>query len=173
MIQELIKQFEESPNWMVYYPSGELPALSNAPRAPQVTIPEEILQFYKLCGGLESVIQRDEDLDLSIVPPDKFSWTVKELLRTSLIKQQEVVKNNIGWNWYTIGRAGTNRYFVVDLAPERFGHCYLVQFYFFLQRGRIPVVALSFQELLEQFLRAALVGENWSWENTGLGDAYD
>lgn len=157
---------------MIYYPPSGMPALSNDPRAPQVTIPEEILQFYRLCGGLESVIRRDEDLFLSIVPPNKFSWTVKEILGASLSKQQELIKDNIGWNWYTIGRGDTDEYFVVDLAPERFGHCYFVQFYFFLQQGWTPRVALSFQELLEQFLKAAFVGENWSWKNTGLGDAY-
>ncbi len=171
IMQELITQFVESPKWIVYPPNG-MPSLSNDTLAPKISIPEEILQFYELCGGLESVIQNDEDLFLSIGAANKFTWAVKKILSNTYVREYKALKDDMAWNWYVIGSSGTDKYFVVDPAPERFGHCYFTELYFFTQPGWTPVVAKSFQGLLRQFLKAVNVGENWSWENTGLGDAY-
>jgi hypothetical protein len=165
-MQQLIMEFSRSPKWTVR-PSKGLPELSKDERAPFVTIPDEMLQFYELCDGLECSTRF-----LSIAPPDEFHWAVKWILRRSFDSQVAAFKDQREWYWYVVG-CGTDQYFVVDLAPERHGHCYFTELYFFGQRGWAPIVAVSFQGLLRQLYEAANAGEDWSWNDAKLGDAYD
>lgn len=171
-IQHILERFEQSPKWTVYPPTG-MPKPSEDFLAPKVKIPDEILYFYKLWGGLKSVIEVDEDLILSVVPPQEFSWAVRKLLGNTLEKQLSAQKEDRAWYWYVIGQGDTDEYFVIDLAPERYGHCYFSKFYFFEQPGWTPVVATSFSGFLHNLYEASLVGETWSWQKLALGDAYD
>jgi hypothetical protein len=127
-----------------------------------------------LCGGLKSIVRRDEDLILSVVSPAEFRWAVAEIFgRFGQDKYLTQFEGDRSWYWYLIGRGDTDEFFVIDLAPERYGHCYFAYFYFWGQPGSTPVIAVSFQEFLERFHQAATMGEEWSWRNLRLGDAYD
>src|SRR5688572_16351887 len=108
---------------------------------------------------METDIQRDEDLFLSIVSPRNFQWATKLILGDSFEKQMQSFDGEIEWFWYIIGRGDTDEYFVIDLAPERYGRCYYVSFSFFGQMGRTPIIAHSFTELLKVLYQAAQVGE--------------
>jgi hypothetical protein len=171
-IQQIVMEFDRSSKWVVHPPSG-LPKPADDARAPDVAIPDEVLRFYESCGGLESVVQEDQDLILSIASPKEFNWALPQVLGRSFEEHFVAPEDEIEWYWYVIGRGDTNEYFVIDLATERYGRCYFAELYFFGQRGRTPIVADSFYGLLQQFYKAASVGENWSWGDAKLGDAYD
>lgn len=171
-MQGLTRQFIQSRNWTVSQPKG-FPQPSPDPLAPRVTIPQDVLNFYALCGGLESVINRDEDIFLSVVAPDEVVWAPRAILGHALDQQAEQLRNDILWYWYIIGRGDTDEYFMIDLNPERHEKCYFTTVYFFGQRGWNPIVANSFAGLLESFLQAASVGEDWSWRDESWGDAYE
>ena len=171
-IAKLITKFNESSQWIVTAPAG-VPSLSRNPIAPNGDIPNSVFQFYSLCGGLKSVIQYDEDIFLSIEPPQGFSWAVEKILGQSFQKQVDAYREHRSWFWYVIGRSNIDQYFVIDLAPERFGYCYYTELYFFAQKGRTPVIGTSFLDLLERFYEAVKVGEDWSWESSDYGDAFD
>ena len=170
-LTDLIKKFVESSKWSIYPPSG-YPAHSSDTRAPEVVMPQELLDFYAVCGGLETIIERDEDVFLSILPPEQAVWAPAEILGHTLDKQLEYIVDDITWYWYIIGRGDTDEYFVIDLSPEQYGKCYFTTVYNFGQSGLTPIAAHSFRELLTRLLAAASVGEEWSWRERRLGDAY-
>jgi hypothetical protein len=172
LIQEALKEFQNRPDWIVH-PSKGLPLLSDDPRAPEVTIPGDVLRFYDECGGLENVPRIDVDVALEIVSPGYFKWAVKRILGASLDRQEAGFRGERDWKWYVIGYGYTDEYFFIDLSPERYEYCYFTDFYFFGQKGRTPVVATSFHELLQYFLEAAENGQQRFWEGKNFGDAYD
>lgn len=171
-ITQEIEKFKRSKKWIVH-PAQGMPKLSQDPKAPVASIPDDLLQFYSFCSGMETDIQSDDDLFLSIVAPRNFQWAPRLILGDLLEKQVPSFDGGIEWFWYIVGRGDTDEYFVIDLAPERYGRCHYVYFYFFGQKGGTPVIAHSFTELLKVLYHAAKVGEAWRWERLGLGDAYD
>lgn len=172
-ISQLIEKFRDSPKWTLFPPTG-LPQYSRDIRAPDVRIPDGALRFYELCGGLETIIRGDDELLLSIAPPAEFDWAIGKIFdRFGEDKYVAQFKGDISWHWHLIGYGATDEYLLIDLSPERYERCYLANFYFFGQKGRIPIVATSFEGLLQQLYRATIQGEEWSWNDEGLGDAYD
>lgn len=170
-MQSLVLRFRKSRRWLVDEPSG-LPQLSRDPRAPSVSIPREILQFYELCGGLKTVPRLDSDVVFRIVPPNDFKWAVERIVGR-YPAEFEALKHDRAWYWYVIGAWITEEYFVIDLSPERYGRCYYTTFYTFAQPGRTPIVATSFQDLLERIYEAAARDRPYYWRHARLGDAYD
>jgi hypothetical protein len=138
-----------------------------------VLIPEDLLEFYKLCGGLESIVSCDEDLILSVVRPASFSWSLPSVFGEPLESTFPGYENTMFRYWYMLGRGDTDEFFVIDLNPASYGRCYLSYLYYFGQPGRTPIVAGSFSEFLVTLYDAAAKGERWSWDDIGLGDALD
>lgn len=171
-IQELVLRFQSNPNWIVHPPRG-LPQLSSDPRAPNARIPDEVLRFYELCGGLKSVPRPESDVAFEIVSPDSFRWAIAAIVGRYSEQEYIAFRNNRAWYWYILGYSLTDEYFMIDLAPERYGRCYYVYFYFFGQPGGAPIVGLSFEDLLERFYKAVEEDDPMYWEHEKLGDAYD
>lgn len=166
----LITQFRSRHRWIVKQ-SSTVQLLSSTLHDPQLTIPKSLIEFYNLCSGIENTVYQDEDLFLSIVPPEEFKWVPEVILGNALKKLRSGIEEEIFWNWYIIGRGDTDEYFAIDLAPERSGRCYFFNFYFFGQKNTMSIVANSLAELLQVFLEAAEVGEPWDWHKLGLGYA--
>jgi hypothetical protein len=113
-------------------------------------------------------------VDFTIVSADEFSWAVARILGAFTDQRAfDAMEGNRAWYWYIIGCTGTDEYFVIDLAPERYERCYYTHLYLFGQRGSTPVMATSFQDLLQRLYRAAEDDDPRYWERESLGDAYD
>ncbi len=171
-VSEAVAQFESSPLWSVFEPDDS-PQVLIDPRAPDVIIPEAVLKYYKLCGGQETIITTDDNIVLSVVRPEEFEWALKTVLGKFLDRQIDTLQDGYTWKWYVIGRGDTDDYFVIDLCPKRYGYCYFTTTYTFGQRGLIPIVATSFEGLLQQLHTAAKIGEDWDWYKTSLGDLFN
>jgi hypothetical protein len=170
-IEALIEQYRRDPQWCVY-PVAGLPNLPEELVKLNASIPDSVIRFYQLCGGVEHLIWRDEDLPLKIVQPEKFTWAMDQILGKTLDKRAPTIKENIAWRWCIIGKVDVDDYLFIDLAPERYGRCYFNNFYFFMRNGSVPIVANGFEGLLQKLLEVGKVGEDWVWEDSNLGDAY-
>jgi hypothetical protein len=81
-------------------------------------------------------------------------------------------EKDLSKRWYLFGGGDTDEFLAIDLSRSRFGWCYFVNLYFFGQPNKTPIIAFSFSDFLEVLYRAGKIGEQWSWYNLGLGDAY-
>lgn len=167
LIDDLIKDLA----WTVFPPAGT-PKPSADPRAPQTVLPDTLLQFYQLCGGMKTNIRSDDDLAVRIVPASSFNWAIKEIIGSLDDDAIEIYRDDILWNCYVIATVGTDEYFVIDLAPERYERCYFTELYFFGHKGWTPIIADSFLELLQRLTKAATGPDKRFWETKNLGDAY-
>jgi hypothetical protein len=131
------------------------------------------LDFYKLCGGLQSVVVHDGDLILSVASPQEFSWALPTILDEAFESSYAAFQEHRSRYWYLVGRGDTDQYFAIDLSTSRYGYCYFINLYFFGQPGRTPIIADSFSSFLNVLYAAAERGEGWSWYNLKLGDAFD
>jgi len=171
-LKRFIDRLKKDPAWTVF-PSKELPELSSDPRAPQVSLPDDILYFYQLCGGMETNIRSDYDLAIQIVPATGFNWAIKEIIGSLKDSAINDYQDNILWTCYVLASVGTDEYLVIDLAPERYGRCYFTEFYLLGCEGWTPIIAESFLGLLQRLEKAAAEPDKRFWETDNLGDAYD
>ncbi len=75
--------------------------------------------------------------------------------------------------WYAVADVQDGNYIGIDLKPEKLGLCYDCFHETIGVPGYCKVIAQSFTELLEQFLKH---GDSSWWlreQFTGYGDAYD
>lgn len=171
-LKRLLKRLRKDPAWTVFPPKG-VPERSSDPRAPHVNLPDDVLTFYQLCGGMESNIRTDDDLDIQIVPSAGFNWAIKEIIGNLYDEDVEIYRDDILWYCYIVASVGTDEYFVIDLAAERYGRCYYTELYFLGRKGWTPIIADSFLGLLRRLEKAVTMQEERFWESDNLGDAYD
>lgn len=171
-LQRLIERLKKDPAWTVF-PPEDMPEPSNDPRAPHVSFPDDVLSFYRLCGGMETNIRTDYDLAVQIVPATGFNWAIKAIIGSINDDDIEIYRDDVLWNCYIIASVGTDEYFVVDLTPERYERCYFTELYFFGHKGWTPIIANSFYGLLQRLEKAAAEPDKRFWESNNLGDAYD
>ena len=161
-ILDLIKKFDSHPKWQVQ-PTTSLPSSETKWARPHLPFPKDMLSFYGQCSGVESLLESDDELEISIFTPNKMSWAVDILFgkfedKRGLMSHQD--KHT--WNWYLLGKYEfPEDYIVIDLAPERYGYCYLGNFYNFGFPRDTIVVGHSFTELLEELYQAIETGEQW------------
>lgn len=171
-VSDQITRFASSRRWQLRSAASP-PQLSSDSRTPRVQIPPDVLEFYELCGGLQSVVIHDSDLILSVASPQEFSWALPTILGEAFESSYAAFQDNRSSYWYLIGRGDTDEYFAIDLSSSRYGYCYFIKLYFFGQPGRIPIIADSFSKFLDMVYSAAEWGEEWSWYDLELGDAFD
>lgn len=158
-IQKLIEIVRNLPNCIVY-PSNGFPLVED-----EYTLPEDVKEFYELCGGV--ALFEQSDYPSFIVSPEQFV-----LVNPIIIGER--CEEDITGNWYTVGTDGKGEYISIDLHPERIGKCYDSFFDRHGVVGECPIIAQSFTDLLKRLLENR--GSYWYWlkdDFESMGDAYD
>jgi antitoxin YokJ len=163
MMTELLARISAAPGCLVHGAAGFPKIL------PEHVIPNDLREFYELCGGVALFLEADYLVTISA--PHELVLSNPAIRGKRAIDIGEV---DISDSWYVIGRSGGEEYFSIDLAPDRLGRCYDSFPEIHAVAGSSEVIATSFTDLLERFL--ANRGEHWYWEEPdwdSLGDAYD
>lgn len=168
-MSELISKVQSLGDCIVLPPNG-LPKVND-----NHVLPEEIKEFYSLCGGMNLFVNKH--YSVKILPPDEFTLANPLLIDKDII-EEEIKKGTyalrISTNWYTIVDLFDSNYIVIDLSRERLGRCYKAFWDSYPSRGEMPVVAMTFSELLNRLIENK--GEYWYFledDFISIGDAYD
>lgn len=163
-MQSLINEIKKSKDCVVLQPLG-LPRVN-----PPHILPKDLREFYTECGGIQFF--RNSDYTVEIVTLDKF------LLSNPVILSEEweidIPKDDKSNDWYIVAQAGPEQRISIDLNVARLGKCYDSFWDIHASPGECPVVALSFNELVERIFKCK--GGYWFWLEESfksLGDAYD
>jgi antitoxin YokJ len=163
MMAELLVRISATSGCLVHRAAGFPEVL------PEYVIPNDLREFYGLCGGVALFLEADYLVTISA--PHELVLSNPAIRRNRAIDIGEV---DISDSWHVIGRSGEEEYFSIDLAPDRLGRCYDSLPEIHAVAGSSAIIATSFTDLLERFL--ANHGEHWYWEEPdwdSLGDAYD
>jgi len=158
-INDLIDRIRTHPDCTVF-PSTGLPSVRTQDR-----LPDDLRQFYRLCGGAR--LFSSAGYPLEVVRPHALSRANPEIIG-------EECPDDITDSWYIVVRGGSEEALSIDLNPMRLGRCYDSFWDRHGVAGDCAVVALSFVGLLDALVRAN--GEYWFWLEAGFvghGDAYD
>ena len=158
-VKQLLTQINTLPNCRIFEPS-RLPIID----VKKHILPNELKEFYSLCGGL--VLFENEEYPIYLVSPDKF------VLANPIIVG-ELCGEDISSNWYIICNDGTDDYLTIDLNGDRLGRCYDSFFDRHGLVGESQIIATSFTDLLERLIKTK--GQYWYWLRSdfiALGDAY-
>ncbi|MBO0805404.1 MAG: SMI1/KNR4 family protein [Nocardiopsaceae bacterium] len=158
-IEELVELADSDPGCSVLAPAGG-PGID-----PPLRVPDDLSRFYELCGGTELFLT--EDYGITILPPSR-------LVSSNIVMFGERYPDDITSTWFTVGETPDSDYVSIDLSPERNGRCYDSFHETHGLVGSSPIIAESFSQLLERFLRSR--GGRWYWlcdDFMPIGDAYD
>lgn len=159
-IKEIIERVKKLPDCTVYPPNG-FPILElNNHR-----LPEDLIEFYKNCGGISLFISKG--YVANILGPKEF-----KLINPILFG--ELFDDDITSEWYTIVKDGNGDFLTIDLADSRLGRCYDSYWDRHGVVGECPIIAKTFTELLENLILNR--GNKWYWlrdDFVYIGDAYD
>ncbi|MFF4810022.1 SMI1/KNR4 family protein [Micromonospora chersina] len=135
-------------------------------------IPDDLREFYKLCGG--AWLFRDGPHQWRVCGPDDLVPASPRLLTEAIAREIETeAPEDLTNGCYIMADGGgeaTDPHVVIDLHPTRSGHCYLVSWDTYGLVGEMPIVATSVPELLGWLLSTD--GANPTFAPT-QGDAYD
>jgi hypothetical protein len=129
-------------------------------------LPQDLAEFYELCGGIE-FLDTPQHYGVIISPP-------AQLLPTNPILIGEQVDDDITSSWYVIGRTFNSELISIDLHPARLGRCYDSFHEVHGIADSCEIIAASFSAMLTEFLHDP--GEGWYWTSPGwprVGDAYE
>ena len=159
-VADLVSRIRGASDCVVHKPAG-LPAV-----LPPHRMPDDLLSFYRLCGGL--VLHQTAPFPALLVPP-------AGLVLANPVIVGELGEYDISSAWYILSSDGSNsQILTIDLAEERLGRCYNSFWDRHAVAGSSTVIARSFSEFLQR-----------SFENDGQdvyrhvpgfvahGDAYD
>ncbi len=141
-------------------PADGLPQLG-----PSFVLPDDLKDFYELCGGL--TLYRDSPYTAVFVSPDR-------VVPANPVIVGEAGDTDISASWHILVDDTNGDYLTIDLSPERLGRCYDSFYDRHAVPGSSPIIAKSFSELLERLIENR--GEHWYWLRSGfnpIGDAYD
>lgn len=158
-VRDIIEKIKGIPDCLVLPPSGT-PNIED-----HLVLPEDVLEFYQLCGGIH--LFQHAAYRVNIVQPQDF------VLANPVIVGERC-EEDISANWYIVATDGNGDYLTVDLELSRMGKCYDSFWDSHGVVGECRVIAFSFLELIERLIQNK--GEYWYWleENfVSLGDAYD
>ncbi len=141
-------------------PTGGLPKID-----PSFVLPDDLRDFYELCGGL--TLYKDSPYTAIFVSP-------KLLVPANPLIVGEAVETDISASWHILVDDTNGDYLTIDLSPERLGRCYDSFYDRHGVPGSCPIIARSFSELLERLIENR--GDHWYWlrpDFKSIGDAYD
>jgi antitoxin YokJ len=159
-MKQIIDQIATTSGCKVYPPEG-LPQIAH-----NHILPEDLKEFYSICGGA-SLYWEGGNYGSEIVKPKDF-----QLANPVIVG--ELCEYDISSTWYILARTTGNEYLTIDLSQQRLGRCYDSYFEFHGVVGSCPIIARSFSDLLSALLSGN--GDYWYWLKEGfvsLGDAYD
>lgn len=158
-VKELLEKIGNDPECEVLPPKGVPECVENC------RLPDDVREFYELCGG--AVLFRSADYPLEIAGSEDF-----QLANPVIVG--ELCPEDISSQWYIVVSDLEGDYLTIDLSEERNGRCYDS----FWDRhgvvGSCPIIAKSFTELLSRLYE--MRGEYLYWAEDDfepLGDAYD
>ncbi len=158
-LQRILHQLSSTADCRILPQSG-LPSVRDHER-----LPEDLKQFYELCGGV--YLFERATYPMRIVGSGDFTRSNPEIVG-------EECPDDISDSWYIVGRGGREEAISIDCNEQRLGRCYDSFWDRHAVAGDCRIVALSFTELLQRLVSAA--GGYWYWlGDAGLayGDAYD
>jgi hypothetical protein len=156
----LLEELQRHPTCLIHPPVG-LPRVR-----PLHTLPDDVVTFYRLCGGLD--LFGDSNTPTLVVSPNDF------VAANPVIAFTEEGYDDISDAWYLLARIENGEYIVIDCDSQRLGRCYDGNHETYGLVGQTPVIAASFGEFLERTLRAGTDGYYWTQPHfRPLGDAYD
>ncbi|WP_027481215.1 SMI1/KNR4 family protein [Deinococcus pimensis] len=160
-LRQLLDQIKSHPDCVVH-PTGGLPQ-----PVPPHQLPDDVRDFYTLCGGVEFFSKSDISFPFRIITPQEFVLANPKIVG-------ELYEDDITAQWYLIAEDFGGDYLSIDLAPERLGRCYDSNHEIHGIVGSCAVVARSFTKLVKSLWEAP--GDELFWLSdrfTSLGDAYD
>ena len=78
-------------------------------------MPDDVREFYELCGGIQ--LFKDKEYSLDIVSPDK-------VVPSNIVIVGERCEDDITVDWFIIADDSNGTYLSIDLDAERLGRCY-------------------------------------------------
>lgn len=133
---------------------------------PAHRLPDDLREFYHLCGGLMLFI--GSVFPTSIVAP-------VDLVQANPVIVGEEGAYDISWSWYILASDGTDiQRMTIDLSSERLGRCYDSFWDRHAIAGSTTIIALSFTEFLSRAYACQGMDLYWLRDDfVPLGDAYD
>lgn len=168
-INQLVTKAKALPNCIVL-PSSGLPQVEN-----DLTIPDDIKEFYNLCGGM--ALFEGAAYAVRIVKPEEVVFANPIIIGEDIINaeiQKGTYEGEISRHCFIIADLYNSDYIVIDFNKERVGQCYKAFWDGYPEVGGTPIVAKSFTELLERFIDNG--GDYWYFlkdDFVSYGDAYD
>jgi antitoxin YokJ len=150
----------------VVLPEADLPKV-----ASDYELPQDLVEFYSLCGGVE--LFGSSAYSMEIVASGRLVRANPVIFSGMDEQQIQQTSNDISWSWHIIGEGENRQYVTIDLAPERLGRCYDSFWDTHAMPGSSPIIALTFTELLSRLLDSQ--GNHWYWlqpDFSFIGDAY-
>jgi antitoxin YokJ len=163
-IQDLLNQIITNPQCKVH------PMQGFPPVKDKHVLPNDVLEFYSLCGGVDLFTKAD--YPYSIVPANKF-------VRANPIIAGEdwsdsVWETDVSADWYIVASDPDSQYLTIDLNPQRLGRCYDSFIGHHANPGYCPIIAISFMDLLHRLIQSQGQYPYWLEQSfSSLGDAYD
>lgn len=153
-VADLVSRIRGASDGVVHGPAG-LPAV-----LPPHRMPDDLLSFYRFCGGL--VLHQTAPFPALLV------------LANPVIVG-ELGEYDISFAWYILSSDGSNSQIVtIDPAEERLGRCYDSFWDRHAVAGSSTVIARSFSEFLQRSFERD--SQDVYWHVPGFvahGDAYD
>ena len=166
-IHELVARIRAAPGCTVAEPIGRrdlrLPAVH-----PGHVLPDDLREFYEVCGGL--TFFKQSPYTTILVPPMEVVVATPILEPGAYPDQFTSSLDDISWSWYLIARDENLDYLTIDLGEDRVGRCYDSALGCHANPGYCAIVAFSFTELVSRIYEDQ--GEHWLPRLPALGDAY-
>lgn len=156
-VSGLLERVRRTPGCRVNPPDG-MPSIE-----PKHVLPDDLKEFYGLCGGVE--LFEMSAYRLAIVPPTQFVLANPVILIGLTQQQMESFAIKLSWSWYILGKGDNSHYITIDLDPKRLGRCY--DSFWELHPENSVVIASSFTEFLERMLDNK--GKLWFWHAESFG----
>jgi antitoxin YokJ len=159
VIARLLKELESKRECILHGPVGAPTMLDGQ------MLPDDLLEFYRICGGFE--LSKDSNYPLTLSSPSKLTASNMTIIGEDIQDDQTAF-----WRIIAIGR--TDEYISIDVSAEKTGRCYDSYADRHGVAGSCAIIALSFTEFLENL--ASQVSERPYWLDAsfrGHGDAYD
>ena len=154
---ELVKNISDCE---VYPPDGYPETLND-----KHLLPDDLKDFYTLCGGLGLFLESDYPIYIS---------SPKEFVAANPVIVGELCPDDMSSEWYIIADDKDGQYITIDLSSKRLGLCYDSFWDRHGLLGDCPIIAHTFSELLYRIVSNG--GNYWYWlhdDFQSFGDVYD